>query len=237
MSGHSKWANIKHKKAAVDAKRGKVFTTLIKEIAVAAKAGGGDPASNIRLRQIIDKAKAVNMPADNVARAIKRGTGELPGVSYEEIMYEGYGPHGIAILAEVLSDNKNRTAAELRRLFANHGGSLGEVGSVAWMFSRLGCIRCKGAQSEDQLIELLIDYNIEDIKKEDALFTITLDPKSLEAAKAALQTAGLAVESAELEYIAENLINLPTEQATKVVELLEDLDNHEDVQNVYANLA
>jgi YebC/PmpR family DNA-binding regulatory protein len=157
MSGHSKWATIKRKKAAVDAKRGKEFTKLIKEITVAAR-GGGDPAGNPRLRLLMDKAKEINMPLDNVSRAIKRGTGEMPGVSYEEQMYEGYGPHGIAVVLETLTDNKNRTVAEIRRLFSSQGGSLAESGAVSWMFTRLGVVEVSGAQSEDQLLELLLDY-------------------------------------------------------------------------------
>ena len=237
MAGHSKWANIKHKKAATDAKRGRAFTRLTKEITVAARVGGGDPATNPRLRLLVEKARGVNMPKDNVNRSIKRGTGELPGVSYEEQMYEGYGPHGIAVIVETLTDNKNRTVADLRRLLSNKGGSLGESGSVSWMFNKLGVVRAEGAEiTENDLLEQLIDYSIKDIDKQDNVFIITCDPKSLEDIKKAIVQAGLKIESAELEWVAQNLSALEGTQREKVIEFLDELEDHDDVQNVYANL-
>ena len=208
MSGHSKWATIKRKKAAIDSKRGKEFTKLIKEITVAARQGGGDVQANSRLRLLVEKAKEINMPMDNTARAIKRGTGEMPGVSYEEQTYEGYGPHGIAVVVETLTDNKNRTVAEIRRLFTIHGGSLAETGSVSWMFTRLGVVEVSNAQSEDQLLELLMDYDVKDISSFENVYTITCDPKSLEKIKQTLTEAGLKVERAELDLVAQNYVTL-----------------------------
>lgn len=235
MSGHSKWATIKRKKAAVDAKRGKEFTKLIKEITVAAR-GGGDPAGNPRLRLLMDKAKEINMPLDNVSRAIKRGTGEMPGVSYEEQMYEGYGPHGIAVVLETLTDNKNRTVTEIRRLFSSQGGSLAESGAVSWMFTRLGVVEVSGAQSEDQLLELLLDYEIKDINHYDGIYSITCDPKALEKIKQTLINAGLKVERAELDLIAQNYVTLPKDEYEKASDFLSELEDHDDVQNIYTNL-
>lgn len=236
MSGHSKWATIKRKKAAVDAKRGKEFTKLIKEITVAARLGGGDPQANSRLRLLVEKAKEINMPMDNTMRAIKRGTGEMPGVSYEEQTYEGYGPFGIAIVIEALTDNKNRTVAELRRLFTTHGGSLAETGSVNWMFIRLGVVDVKNAQSEDQLLELLMDYDIKDISHYDGVYSITCDPKSVETIKNVLTQAGLKVDRAELDLVAQNYVTLSPEDYEKAAEFLAELEDHEDVQNLYTNL-
>ncbi len=238
MSGHSKWATIKRKKAAIDAKRGKAFTKLIKEITVAARVGGGDSAGNPRLRLLMDKAKEINMPADNVARAIKKGTGELPGASYEPFTYEGYGPDGVAVIVEALTDNKNRTVGELRHLFSTNGGTLGETNSVNWMFERAGVINAEHASmSEDDVLGILIDFDIKDIKQDETWFTIYCDPKSLDAVKNTLIKAGFKVDTAQLEWVPKNMTNLPAPEAEKVYSFLSDLDDHDDVQNVYSNLA
>lgn len=236
MSGHSKWATIKRKKAAIDSKRGKEFTKLIKEITVAARLGGGDVTANSRLRLLVEKAKEINMPMDNTQRAIKRGTGEMPGVHYEEQTYEGYGPHSIAIVIETLTDNKNRTVAELRRLFTVNGGSLAETGSVSWMFTRLGVVEVTGAQSEDQLLELLMDFDVKDISSLENVWTIVCDPKSLEPIKKALHDAGMKVERAELDLVAQNYVTLTGEDYEKATEFLAELEDHDDVQNMYTNL-
>lgn len=236
MSGHSKWANIKHKKEREDSKRGKVFTKLIKEITVAARASG-DPAANPRLRQLIEEAKEVNMPKDNVERAIKKGTGELPGQQYEAITYEGYGPHGIAIVVETLTDNKNRTVAEFRRIFSTKGGNLGETGTVSWMFERAGVLRVQaGTMTEDDLLEKLMDFDIQDLSLEEGLFTITCDIKSLEAVKKAIIDLGIKVESSKIEWVPKTTTSLPDDQAEKAYEFLSLLDDHDDVQSVYTNL-
>jgi len=238
MSGHSKWSTIKHKKAAIDAKRGKLFTKVIKEITVAARTGGGDPSGNPRLRFLIDRAKDINMPSDNVSRAIKKGTGELPGVHYEAITYEGYGPNGIAIMVDALTDNKNRTVADFRHLFSASGGNLAENGAVGWMFDRSGIIKAVGTgMSEDVLLEKLLDYDIKDMHQDENFFTIVCDPKSLEPVKQALTDAGLKIESADLGLVAKTTMCLPTDQAEKAYEFLSELEDHDDVQNVYTNLA
>jgi YebC/PmpR family DNA-binding regulatory protein len=237
MSGHNKWSQIKHKKAKEDAKRGKAFTKLIKEITVATREGGGDPATNARLRHLVEKAKDINMPQDNIARAIKRGTGELPGVHYEAYTYEGYGPFGIAVMIETLSDNKNRTVADLRHVFSKGNGNLAESGAVSWMFKRLGVIRGNGTLPEDQLLEALLEYNIVDVKHEGNNFTILVDGPSLDAVKKAAKQVGLTLESADLEWVAHNSTPLTEEQSEKAVEFLSSLQDHEDVQNVYTNLA
>lgn len=236
MSGHSHWATIKRKKEKEDAKRGQSFTKIIKEITVAAKTGGGDPAGNPRLRLLIEKARDINMPVDNINRAIKRGTGELPGVTYEPMTYEGYGPYGIAVLVDTLSDNKNRIVAELRHIFTGKGGNLGESGSVAWMFEKLGIVEVNGTVSEDTLLEKLIDYDIKDVQHDGNFFTVYCDPKSLEAVKQAISTLGLKVEKAEVEWVAKNNTTLPEDQAQKAYEFLEGIEDLEDVQNVYTNL-
>lgn len=237
MSGHSKWATIKHKKAALDAKRGKVFTKVSKEITVAAKLGGGDPAGNARLRLLMEKARAANMPLENVTRAIKKGTGELPGMHYEEHLYEGYGPQGIAVIVETLTDNKNRTVGELRALFTKAGGSLAEGGAVSWMFQHMGVIRAKGpGLSEDGLLELLIDFNITDISQDEGTFTIVCDPKSLAQVKETLEKNNIKVESADLEWVAGNTTTLSDADADKAVDFLSGLEDNDDVQNVYSNL-
>ncbi|HEV2916453.1 MAG TPA: YebC/PmpR family DNA-binding transcriptional regulator [Candidatus Babeliales bacterium] len=239
MSGHNKWSQIKHKKAKEDAKRGQAFTKLTKEITVAARAGGGDPAHNSHLRLLLEKAKQVNMPLENSQRAIKKGTGELPGVSYESFTYEGYGPYGIAIMVEVLSDNKNRTVAELRRLFNEYGGTLGESGTVAWMFERKSIITIKTDLSEDGLLELLIDADVEvdDIQNMNDDISIISDPKTAMRIKQILDTIACTLEDASIGWIAKGKVELPDEKAAKAYEFLEALDNHDDVQNVYTNLA
>lgn len=238
MAGHNKWSKIKHKKAKEDSKRGKAFTRLIKEITMVAREGGGNPDGNARLRNLIDKAREINMPQDNITRAIKKGTGELPGVHYEQSSYEGYGPGGIAILIESLTDNKNRTVADIRHIFSKQGGNLGETGSVNWMFNHMGVVQATGSMSEDELLEKLIDFEITDIKKdEDNLFSIICDPKSLDAVKKAVKDAGLKVESAEMEWVAQNPVEVSDEVADKAVALLSALEDHDDVQNVYTNMA
>lgn len=238
MSGHSKWSTIKRKKAVIDASRGKAFTKLIKEITVAARVGGGDPAGNPRLRTLLDKAKAVNMPTENAIRAIKKGTGELPGQSYEQITYEGYGPNSIAIIVDTLTDNKNRTVAELRHAFSAKGGNLGETGTVNWMFEKLGVIRGEGkGLTEDELLEKLLDHEINDIKIEDGYVSVYCNPKSLYHVKTAVEAAGIKVENADIEWVAKNKVDLSDEQSETAVAFLEALDDLDDVQNVYTNLA
>jgi YebC/PmpR family DNA-binding regulatory protein len=238
MSGHSKWANIKHRKAAQDAKRGKVFTRLGKELSIAAKHGGGDIESNFRLRTLVEKARAANMPTDNIDRAIKRGTGELPGVSYEEQLYEGYGPEGIAILVECLTDNKNRTVADIRRMFASNGGNLAEAGAVSWMFEKKGVIRTTANTiTEDALLELLLNYDIDDISVDEKLATITTNSRNLETIKKVLVDAHYKIESAEVEWVAKNLVTVAPEKEQKVIDFLDRIEEHDDVQNIYSNLA
>jgi len=238
MAGHSKWANIRHKKGREDAKRGKAFTKLIKEITVAARTGGGDVDHNPRLRQLVEKAKQINMPKENTERAIKKGTGELPGVHYEAVQYEGYGPNGIAILVETLTDNKNRTVADLRHLFSSKGGNLGESGSVSWMFEHRGVIRAQdGTTTEDELLEKLIDFDIIDLTRHENLFSIVCNLKSLDAVKKAVENLGIKVESADLEWVPKTPMDLPEDQAQKAYEFLSSLDDHDDVQNVYTNLS
>lgn len=238
MSGHSKWSKIKHKKAKEDAKKGKAFTRLIKEITMVAREGGGNPDGNARLRNLIDKAREINMPQENITRAIKKGTGELPGVHYEQSHYEGYGPGGIAILIEALTDNKNRTVADVRYIFSKQGGNLGETGSVNFLFQHMGVVMATGNSTEDQLLEALIDFDITDIKQDDGnQFSIICDPKSLDAVKKAVKDLGLKVEKAELEWVAQNPVEVADAQANKAVALLSALEDHEDVQNVYTNMA
>jgi len=237
MSGHSKWSTIKHKKAALDAKRGKSFTKLIKEITVAARVGGGDSNANPRLRTLLEKAKAINMPMDNTVRAIKKGTGELPGVSYEQYIYEGYGPGGIAILAEVLTDNKNRSAGELRHAFAANGGNLAEAGSVMWMFEKMGVIKVEaGKLTEDQMLEKLLDFDVADLTLDEGLFYITCNPKSMEAIKQVLTNDQVKVESAELEWTPKTTMKIGDEEAKKAYEFLTNIEDLDDIQNVYTNL-
>ncbi len=238
MSGHSKWATIKHKKAKEDSKRGKVFTKLIREITVAAREGGGDPNGNSKLRLILEKAKSANMPSDNVARAIKKGTGELGGgAAFESSVYEGYGPHGVAVMIETLSDNKNRTVSDLRHIFTKQGGALAESGAVGWMFDHKGVIRATGSMTEDELIEKLLDYNIDDVRLDDGIFSVTCKKQDLDAIKKAVEKLGLKVESAQLEWVAKSPVSLGDKSKEEsVYKFLEALDDHDDVQNVYANL-
>lgn len=237
MSGHSHWATIKRKKEKEDSKRGQAFTKMIKEITVAAKTGGGDPNGNPRLRLLIEKARDINMPLDNITRAIKRGTGEIPGISYESMTYEGYGPYGIAVIVDTLSDNKNRIVGELRHIFTGKGGNLGETGSVAWMFEKMGVIEGSGSTSEDVLLEKLIDFDIKDFTMEGNNFFIYCDTKSIEPIKQILKHLNLKVEKAEIEWVAKNGISLPADQAEKAYDFLESLQDLDDVQNVYTNLA
>jgi YebC/PmpR family DNA-binding regulatory protein len=235
MSGHSKWATIKHKKGALDAKRGKIFTRLIKEITIAAKSGG-DAEKNPRLRTAVAAAKAENMPADNIKRAIQRGTGELPGVSYEEITFEGYGPGGVAILVEVSTDNRNRTVSEIRHMFSKNGGNLGEQGSVAWMFERKSQIVIeKENATEDQLMSLVLDAGAEDLKDSSDSWEVISDPSMHETVLDAIQKAKIETVSAEVAMVPKNLMKLEGKSAQGMLKLSEALEEHDDVQNVYSN--
>jgi YebC/PmpR family DNA-binding regulatory protein len=236
MSGHSKWATIKHKKGAADAKRGKVFTRLIKEITIAAKSGGGDPDGNPRLRTAILAAKAENMPADNIKRAIQRGTGELEGLSYEEITYEGYGPGGVAVIIDVLTDNKNRAVSEVRHAFSKNGGNLGAEGAVAWMFTKKGVISIlKDEASEDTLMEIVLESGAEDLNDEGETWEILCDPKDFEAVTNALKAAKIPTETAEVTKIASTYTKLEGSQANAMIRLLETIEDLDDTQNVYSN--
>lgn len=241
MSGHSKWKTIKHKKAASDAKKSKAFTKIIKEITVSARASGGDPSHNPTLRTLLDKARSVNMPQENVTRAIKKGTGELPGTSYENYIYEGYGPAGIAIIVDVLTDNKNRAVSELRSLFTRKGGALAEHGAVSWMFERVGVIRgIHNALTEDQLMETLLEFDIKDIerdKDDKNAWTVTCNPHDLDKVRETLKQLGMNIEEAELEMLPKTPFNVSENQEHQAVEFLDALEELEDVQNVYTNLA
>lgn len=236
MAGHSKWANIKHKKAKEDAKRGQTFTKIIKEITVCAKAGG-IPENNPQLRQLIEKAKEANMPAENIIRAVKKGTGELPGVNYEAITYEGYGPGGTALIIEALTDNKNRTVADLRHIFARHNGNLAETGSVNWMFEKLGVIRGNAqGKKEDEIFEALLDFDVQDLQLEDNFVTITTSMQSIQQVTEAVKNLGIKVEHSELEWVAKNNLEVTEEIEEKAFALFEALEDNDDVQNVYSNL-
>jgi YebC/PmpR family DNA-binding regulatory protein len=236
MSGHSKWATIRRKKAVIDAKRGKMFTKLIKELTIAAREGGGDPDANPRLRLAVDNAKAANMPADNIERAIKKATGELEGVTFHELTYEGYGPGGIAILVEVATDNKNRTVAEVRHIFSKNGGSLGESGSVAWMFERKGVVSLPAqGKSEEDILGIVLDEGAEDLSSQDEYFEIQTPVESFESVRKALLNKSLQIENASLQWIAKNNIAVTGEDAEKVMRLIEGLEDIDDVQNVYSN--
>jgi len=235
MSGHSKWATIKHKKGALDAKRGKIFTRLIKEITMAAKSGG-DPDKNPRLRGAIAAAKADNMPGDNIKKAIQRGTGELPGVSYEEITFEGYGPGGVAVLVEVSTDNRNRTVSEIRHAFGKNGGNMGEAGSVGWMFKKKGDIVIPKAQaSEEKLMDLVLESGAEDLKDDGDYWEILCDPSSYESVLEAVKAAGVTPENSEIGMIPDNYIKLTGHQASTMIRLMEALEDQDDVQHVYSN--
>ncbi|MDQ2950057.1 MAG: YebC/PmpR family DNA-binding transcriptional regulator [Acidobacteriota bacterium] len=236
MSGHSKWATIKHKKGALDAKRGKIFTRLIKEITIAAKGGGGDPDGNPRLRGAIVAAKAENMPADNIKRAIQKGTGELEGAAYEEMTHEGYGPGGVAIIVEVLTDNRNRAASEIRHAFAKNGGNLGETGSVGYMFTKKGVIVvAKSAADEDKLTEIVLDAGAEDLSDEGENWEIITAPKDFEAVTNALKAAKIATEHGEVTMIASTYTKLEGAPAAAMLRLLDVIEDLDDTQNVYSN--
>ena len=237
MSGHSKWATTKHKKAATDAKRGKIFTKITKEITVAAKLGGGDPDGNPRLRTAVAKAKSVSMPAENIKRAIQKGTGELPGVSYEEITYEGYGPNGVAIIVEVLTDNRNRTVSEIRNIFSKAGGNMGETGCVSWMFHKKGYIVVARAKAdEEKLMSLALDAGAEDMQTEDDNFVITTAQSEFEKVKKALEDAGIPLEVAEVTMVPQTYVKIDGEKvAGQMMRLMEAIEDNDDVQNVYAN--
>lgn len=236
MSGHSKWATIKRKKAVADAKRGKIFTQLIKEITIAARMGGGDPAGNPRLRLAIEKAKANNMPADNIKRAIMKGTGELPGVNYEDATYEGYGPGGVALIIESVTDNKNRTVSDIRHLLERHGGKLGASNSVAWMFNRKGIIHVQAANyDEDALLDIILEAGAEDMKTDEEMYEIITAPEHFEAAKQALESKGIRMDEAEIQLVPENTVRVEGKEAEQVLKLMEALEEHDDVQHVYSN--
>lgn len=237
MSGHSKWATIKHAKGAADAKRGQLFTKFIKEISIAARMGGGDPAANPRLRTAILKARAANMPKDNIERAIKKGTGELGGATYEEKLYEGYGPGGVAILVEVLTDNNNRAAANVRNIFSKSGGNLGATGSVAYMFNRKGVIEYDAeVVSEDEVMDVALEAGADDIVTEDGIITVTTDPASFESVLEVLQGKGYESVSAEVAMVPDMYSAVDTETATKLQKLIDRLEEDDDVQNVYTNM-
>ena len=236
MSGHSKWATIKHKKGALDAKRGKIFTRLIKEIMVAAKAGGGEPDGNPRLRTAIAAAKAENMPNDNISRAIKRGTGEIEGAQYEDITFEGYGPGGVAIIVDVLTDNRNRAVSEVRHAFSKNGGNLGESGSVGYMFSKKGMIVVeKSAVDEDKLTEIALEAGADDLSGDGDYWEIVTSPKDFEAVHEAIKKAGIKPESAEVTMVPSTYQKLEGTQANAMMRLLETLEDLDDTQNVYSN--
>jgi YebC/PmpR family DNA-binding regulatory protein len=239
VSGHSKWAQVKHKKAAVDAKRGKIFTRIVKEISVAARLGGGDPDGNPRLRTAIEKAKEVNMPQENIKRAIMKGTGELPGVTYEETVYEGYGPGGTAILLDVLTDNRNRTVSEIRHIMTKHGGNLGEAGCVGWMFEKKGYILVEKTNiDEDSLMSIALDSGAEDLKNdpgEDSYEIITA-PEDMNKVKTSLEAAGVPLSLAEITMLPRSYISLDGKSAEQMIRFIEALEEHEDIQNVYTNV-
>ncbi|MSM41634.1 MAG: YebC/PmpR family DNA-binding transcriptional regulator [Geobacter sp.] len=235
MSGHNKWSTIKHKKGAADAKRGKVFTKLIKEISVAAKLGGGDAAANPRLRTAIDKAKAENMPKDNIERAIKKGTGGMEGVIYEEITYEGYGPGGVAVLVEVMTDNRNRTVSDVRSIFTKCNGNMGETGCVSWMFDKKGLIVFNTSVEFEKLFEAALEAGAEDVSEEDEQYEVITEPSAFIEVREALEKAGFTYESAEVTMIPQTLMKLEGKPAESMLKLMERLEDNDDVQNVYAN--
>jgi len=236
MSGHSKWSTIKHKKAALDAKRGKVFTKVIKELMVAAKSGGSDPDSNPRLRQAISTAKASNMPNDTMSRAIQKGAGELEGVNYEEISYEGYGPGGVAIIMEIMTDNKNRTVAEIRHLMSKYGGNLGENGSVSWMFEKLGQITLSKNSDEEKAFDHALEFGADDFNALENTFLITAAPSETVNVAEAMTEKGYEVISSEVELVPKNMMKISGDQLKKLVLLLSLLEEHDDIQNIYSNV-
>ncbi|MCL2760435.1 MAG: YebC/PmpR family DNA-binding transcriptional regulator [Desulfuromonadales bacterium] len=235
MSGHNKWSTIKHKKGAADAKRGKIFTKLIKEISIAAKLGGGDISANPRLRTAVDKAKSENMPKDNIERAIKKGAGGMEGVNYEEVMYEGYGPGGVAVLVEVLTDNRNRTVSEVRSVFTKCNGNMGEAGCVAWMFDKKGLIVYPQNTDFEKLFETAIEAGAEDVSEEDEQIEVTTEISNFLEIRDALENAGLKYDSAEITMIPQTLVKLEGKQAESMLRMIERLEDNDDVQNVYAN--
>ena len=236
MSGHSKWHTIKHKKGALDAKRGKLFTKLIKELTVAARTGGGDVEANARLRKAVSDAKAGNMPNDTIERAVKRGTGEIEGVNYEEITYEGYGPAGVAVMIEAMTDNRNRTVAEIRHILAKNGGNLGEAGSVGWLFDKKGYIVVdKGARSEDELFEIVTEAGAEDLRDDEDVFEVITSPTDFDAVLTAVKSAGIEPQVAEVEMIPQTYIKLEGADAKQMIKLMESLEDNDDVQKVSAN--
>lgn len=236
MSGHSKWHTIKHKKAAADAKRGRVFTKIIKEITVAARLGGGDPEGNPRLRTVLAAAKAANMPKDNIEKAIKKGTGELPGVSYEEVAYEGYGPGGVAIYVQAVTDNRNRTLPEIRHLFTKHGGNLGESNCVFWMFEKKGYLVVpKAGAPEEALLEVVLDAGGDDVRDDGENWEILTPPEQLETVKESLAARGITVGSAEVSMVPKTTVKVQGKQAQHVLSMMEALEEHDDIQNVWAN--
>ena len=236
MSGHNKWAKIKHKKAGTDAQRGKLFSRLIKEITIAARNGGADPNGNPRLRLAIQTAKSANMPADNIKRAVQRGTGELPGAVYEELTYEGYGPAGVALMVELVTDNKNRTVAEIRHILDRNNGKLAEAGSVAWMFQKKGSIEVpKSAIGEDDLLSIILEAGADDMRAEDDYYDITTSADTFEAVKKAIEDKGVTSSNASLQLLPQNTVRVEGKEAEQVLKLMEALEEHDDVQNVYAN--
>ncbi|MEE9288266.1 MAG: YebC/PmpR family DNA-binding transcriptional regulator [Bacteroidota bacterium] len=236
MSGHSKWATIKRKKAATDSARGRLFTKLIRELSIAAREGGGDPEANPRLRLVITTAKSSNMPAENIKRAIRRGTGELPGISYEQVVYEGYGPAGIAVLVEVVTDNKNRAVSEIRHALERYGGKMGELGSVAWTFRRRGVLVVpKNGLDEEKILTIALEAGAEDLKSEDDYFEITALPENFESVKKALEENNIKIESAEMQMVPQSTIRVEGKVAEKVLKLMEALEEHDDVQHVFSN--
>ncbi len=236
MSGHSKWATIKRKKAATDSARGKVFTRIIKEITIAARDGGGDPVGNPRLRLAIQNAKGSNMPQDNITRAIKKGTGELEGVMYTEITYEAYAPHGVAVIIQSVTDNKNRTVAELRHIISKNNGNMGEAGSVAWMFERKGVVTIeKGTHTEDDVMEVILELGADDLTTEEEHFEIIAPIENLETVRKGLEEKGYKIESANLQYIPKDRVALDEEKAAAVIRFLENVEEYDDVQNIFTN--
>ncbi|MCH8896120.1 MAG: YebC/PmpR family DNA-binding transcriptional regulator [Proteobacteria bacterium] len=236
MAGHSKWANIQHRKGAQDKKRGKLFTKLIREITIAARMGGSDPDANPRLRTAIDKARGQSMPKDNIERAVKRGSGDTEGADYEEVRYEGYGPGGVAVIVDCLTDNRNRTVAEVRHAFAKYGGNLGADGSVAYLFNHVGQISLPGGADEDRVMEVALEAGAEDvISNDDSSFDVITDPQEFEAIRNALAAAGLEAETSEITHRASTSAELGAEDAARMIKLLEVLEDLDDVQNVYSN--
>lgn len=237
MAGHSKWANIKHRKAAQDAKKGREFQKHVRAVMVAAREGGGDPAMNVRLKAAIDRAKAVNLPSDSIDKAVKKGTGDIEGARYEEVVYEGYGAGGVAVLVETLTDNKNRTASEIRHLFSKNGGSLGEAGCVSWLFERKGILFVQGeGLDEEELLMACLEGGAEDLSKSEGGFTVTADPSVLSEVREKLESSGYSVERAELDMIPKTQVTLASRgEAEKILKFLDALEDQDDVQNVYAN--